>query len=105
MRPTALISLAQAILHASSHEERTRLHASCPTHLRDLLKTNICMIREQHARKRAMHTQQTYRRRAGQHVNPYATLYQPKQPPPVVQSVALNNVANLRKTLGSHQHV
>ncbi|TAP38761.1 hypothetical protein [Alteromonas sp. KUL49] len=47
MRPTALIDLAVRIVRTKDRFRRTELFNSCPSHLQDLLRSNITIIVEQ----------------------------------------------------------
>lgn len=98
MRPTEIISLAQAIVNAKSKDEQSKLHNSCPEHLRALLISNIRYIRS--LKKRQKKSVKDFTPRAIPKPNPYARRLPKSHNKPVVQQVGLANVQMLREKLG-----
>ncbi len=101
MRATELISLAVKISRARDKARRNELAATCPPHLRDLLRSNLSLIRIgkqlKEAKRIANQRKADYR-----HTYKFSLLPETLQnkPKTALRSTALGNCQAMRELIG-----
>lgn len=101
MNATDLIDLAVKICRTKDRSQRQALAEQCPSHLLNLLRSTIKVVRHSNARKKAI--AEGKKRKADYR---FTYKFQPlptqhsRDHKPVIPKVALNTLSNVREKLG-----